>query len=34
MRGGVQVLYTEDIGSPRTIDGLSLVNPFLGSPVP
>jgi predicted nucleic acid-binding protein len=27
LRGGVQVLYTEDIGAPRTIDSLSLVNP-------
>jgi predicted nucleic acid-binding protein len=25
----VQVLYTEDIGAPRTIDSLSLVNPFI-----
>ena len=28
LRGGVNVLYTEDIGAPRAIDGLSLVNPF------
>lgn len=28
IRGGVQVLYTEDMGAPRVIDGLSLVNPF------
>jgi predicted nucleic acid-binding protein len=28
IRGGVQVLYTEDMGAPRTIDALSLVNPF------
>lgn len=28
IRGGVQVLYTENLGAPRTIDGLSLVNPF------
>jgi predicted nucleic acid-binding protein len=34
LRGGVQVLYTEDIGAPRVIDGLSLVNPFFGPPVP
>ncbi len=34
LRGGVQVLYTEDIGAPRAIDSLSLVNPFLGSPIP
>jgi predicted nucleic acid-binding protein len=34
LRGGVQVLYTEDIGAPRTIDSLSLVNPFLGPSVP
>ncbi len=26
---GVKVLYTEDIGAPRTIDRLSLVNPFI-----
>ena len=34
LRGSVQILYTEDIGAPRTIDGLSLVNPFLGLSVP
>ena len=34
LRGGVQTLCTEDIGSPRTIDSLSLVNPFLGQPTP
>jgi predicted nucleic acid-binding protein len=34
LRSGVQVLYTEDIGAPRAIDGLSLVNPFFGPPVP
>jgi predicted nucleic acid-binding protein len=34
LRGGVQTLYTEDVGAPRTIDRLSLVNPFLGQPVP
>jgi predicted nucleic acid-binding protein len=28
IRGGVQILYTEDIGAPRTIDTLALVNPF------
>lgn len=28
-RDGVKVLYTEDIGAPRTIDTLSLVNPFV-----
>lgn len=33
-RGGVQTLYTEDMGAPRTIDGLSLVNPFLAKPNP
>jgi predicted nucleic acid-binding protein len=32
IRGGVQTLYTENIGAPRMIDGLSLVNPFL--PIP
>jgi predicted nucleic acid-binding protein len=25
LRGGIQTLFTEDIGAPRTIDGLSLV---------
>jgi len=32
--GGVAVLFTEDMGSPRQINGLSLVNPFVaaGSP--
>lgn len=34
LRGGVQVLYTEDIGAPRVIDSLSLVNPFLAPPTP
>jgi predicted nucleic acid-binding protein len=29
IRGKVQTLYTEDMGAPRTIDSLSLVNPFL-----
>jgi predicted nucleic acid-binding protein len=28
IRAGVQVLYTEDMGAPRVIDSLSLVNPF------
>jgi predicted nucleic acid-binding protein len=28
LRGGVTTLYTEDIGAPRVIDMLSLVNPF------
>jgi predicted nucleic acid-binding protein len=32
LRGGVQVLYTEDMGAPRAIDTMSLVNPFHGSP--
>src|SRR5262249_49087205 len=27
LRGGVQVLYTEDMGSPRAIDSLSLIKP-------
>ena len=26
---GVTRLYTEDIGAPRTIDGIELVNPFV-----
>ncbi len=30
--GRIDRLYTEDMGSPRTIDGLSLVNPFLAKP--
>jgi predicted nucleic acid-binding protein len=34
VRGGVTVLYTEDMGSPRKIDGLSLVHPFLTPPSP
>ena len=34
LRGGVTVLYTEDMGSPRDIDGLTLVNPFLAAPTP
>lgn len=29
LRDGVKVLYTEDLGAPRTIDRLSLVNPFI-----
>jgi predicted nucleic acid-binding protein len=29
IRNGVSVLYTEDMGSPRTIETLTLVNPFL-----
>jgi predicted nucleic acid-binding protein len=29
---GVQTLYTENMGAPRVIDGLSLVNPFLAGP--
>jgi predicted nucleic acid-binding protein len=29
LAGGVHVLYTEDMGAPRVIDGLSLVNPFV-----
>lgn len=32
--GGVTVLFTEDMGSPRQIDGLSLVNPFFPPAVP
>ncbi len=34
LRDGVQILYTEDMGAPRTIDRLSLVNPFLSQPSP
>jgi predicted nucleic acid-binding protein len=34
LRGGVKVLYTEDMGAPRTLDGLFLINPFLGPPMP
>ena len=29
IRGNVKILYTENMGAPRTIDNLSLVNPFL-----
>jgi predicted nucleic acid-binding protein len=32
LRARVRVPYTEDIGAPRLIDGLSLVNPFVGKP--
>jgi predicted nucleic acid-binding protein len=28
IRGGVTTLYTEDMGAPRTLNGLALVNPF------
>lgn len=28
IRVGVQTLYTENLGAPRTLDGLALVNPF------
>jgi len=34
LRGGVTILYTEDMGSPRSIDALNLVNPFLASTAP
>lgn len=34
LRDGVTILYTEDMGSPRDIDGLKLVNPFLVSATP
>ncbi|MFO0966746.1 MAG: PIN domain-containing protein [Gemmataceae bacterium] len=34
LRGAVQVLHTEDMGAPRTIEGLALVNPFLALSVP
>ena len=27
-RGGVTALYTEDMGAPRTIQSITLVNPF------
>jgi predicted nucleic acid-binding protein len=27
--GGVSTLYTEDMGAPRTIDGINVVNPFV-----
>jgi predicted nucleic acid-binding protein len=29
---GVRNLYTENMGSPRTIDGVSLINPFATGP--
>jgi predicted nucleic acid-binding protein len=32
LRGGVRVLYTEDMGAPRIVAGLWLVNPFLVVP--
>lgn len=28
LEADVQTLYTEDLGAPRTIDGLKVVNPF------
>jgi predicted nucleic acid-binding protein len=31
IRGKVEILHTEDIGAPRIIDGLNLVNPFISS---
>lgn len=31
LRENATILYTEDIGAPRTIDQLSLVNPFLAA---
>jgi predicted nucleic acid-binding protein len=34
VHGGIQVLYTEDMGAPRQIDGMALVNPFLAGPTP
>jgi predicted nucleic acid-binding protein len=34
LHAGIQVLYTEDMGAPRQIDGLSLVNPFLVAQIP
>jgi predicted nucleic acid-binding protein len=32
IRNGVQRFYTENMGAPRSIDGLALVNPFLPTP--
>ena len=29
LEAGVQTLYTEDMGAPRTINGLQLINPLL-----
>jgi len=34
IRDGVKVLYTEEMGSPRTIETLNLVNPFLVAATP
>jgi predicted nucleic acid-binding protein len=34
LRDGVKVLYTEDMGAPRFINGLSLINPFIAPPSP
>ena len=31
IQGKIQTLYTEDMGAPRVIDGLNLVNPFVSS---
>jgi predicted nucleic acid-binding protein len=32
IRGGVTTLYTENMGAPRTVESLALVNPFLTTP--
>lgn len=32
IQGGVQVLYSEDMGAPRALDSLSVVNPFPTAP--
>jgi len=32
IRAGIQNLYTENLGAPRVINGLSLINPFLTGP--
>ncbi len=29
LEAGIDTLYTEDMGSPRTIEGVKLVNPFV-----
>jgi predicted nucleic acid-binding protein len=34
IHGGVTTLYTEDMGAPRQIESLSLVNPFLAAQTP
>jgi predicted nucleic acid-binding protein len=34
IQGGVQFLFTEDLGAPRVIDRLTVVNPFVAGATP